>query len=399
MRPKLPLVVFSHLRWDFVYQRPQHLLERMARERRVFFIEEPEYDQWYEPYLQTSSPAPGVTVCRPHTRCPNYGFNDDQLPLLSKFVRDLIKREGLTDYVVWLYTPMALPLARTLHPRAVVFDVMDELSAFKDAPQSLKELEQRTLDWADVVFTGGPSLYRAKFGRHPNLHCFPSSVDAQHFAAARTLEEAADQKAVPRPRLGFYGVIDERMDLSLLDDVAHARPDWQIVMVGPVVKIDPCLLPQRPNIHYKGARLYSELPSYLAGWDVGLLPFARNEATRFISPTKTLEYMAAEIPIVSTPITDVAEPYGDIVYLGGTTEEFIRACESALSATAEERERRTAAMRAVLKNTSWSSTVQAMENIIEEAVERADAKAGKLDTLGPRIEGREVRGGQGAVPT
>lgn len=398
MRPKLPLVVFSHLRWDFVYQRPQHLLERLARDRRVFFIQEPEYDHEHEPYLQMSSPAPGVTVCRPHTHCQNYGFNDDQLPLLAEFVHNLIEHESLTDYVVWLYTPMALPLAQTLHPSAVVFDVMDELSAFKDAPESLKELEQRTLDWADAVFTGGPSLYRAKLGRHHNLHCFPSSVDAEHFAGARTVEEAADQKAIQHPRLGFYGVIDERMDLELLAQVADAQPDWQIVMVGPVIKIDPALLPQRPNIHYKGARLYSELPSYLAGWDVCLLPFALNESTQFISPTKTLEYMAAEIPIVSTPITDVAEPYGDIVYLGSTTEEFINACKSALSATEEEQERRSAAMRAVLKNTSWSSTVRSMEDIIEEAVEQADAKVGEPKASGPSMESQGVRNERGTVP-
>ncbi len=383
MRPNLPLMVFSHLRWDFVYQRPQHLLTRLARNRQVFFIEEPVYDRRYEPYMDLSSPTRNVTVARPHTRSEHYGFNDEQLPLLSEMVQELIEREELTDYVVWLYTPMALPLARTLNPRAVVFDVMDELSAFKNAPQYMKDMEQQTLDWADVVFTGGPSLYRAKRGRHSNLHCFSSSVDAGHFAHARHISEAPDQADIPHPRFGFYGVIDERMDFDLLSIMAKAHPDWQIVMVGPVTKIDPTSLPQHPNIHYMGPRQYNELPSYLAGWDVCMLPFALNESTRFISPTKTLEYMAAELPIVSTPIADVAGPYGDIVYLGGTPKEFIQACEDALNSPTKERERRTAAMRAVLENTSWDTTVQNMEALISSAVEVRSAGMSNIEASSP----------------
>jgi glycosyltransferase involved in cell wall biosynthesis len=170
------------------------------------------------------------------------------------------------------------------------------------------------------------------------------------------------------PRLGFFGVLDERLDLRLLDFLAEQRPDWQIVLVGPVVKIDPATLPRRPNMHYLGQRSYDELPGYLAGWDVCLLPFARNDATRFISPTKTLEYMAAERPIVSTPITDVAEPYGDIVYLGATPEEFLAACEEALSAGPEERVWRGSRMREVLAGRSWNVTVAAMEKLIAQAM-------------------------------
>jgi glycosyltransferase involved in cell wall biosynthesis len=224
------------------------------------------------------------------------------------------------------------------------------------------------------MFTGGPSLFRAKQARHPNVHCFPSSVDAAHFRVARTgddrtrVAEAEDQAGLPHPRLGFYGVIDERLDLNLVDFTARAHPEWQIVLVGPVVKIDPAILPRRENIHYYGQRTYDDLPRYLAGWDVCLLPFARNEATRFISPTKTLEYMAAELPIVSTPITDVAEPYGDIVYLGDTPEEFLAACEAALNSGAEERAGRAAQMRRVLAGTSWDVTVSAMEKLLAAAV-------------------------------
>jgi UDP-galactopyranose mutase len=235
--------------------------------------------------------------------------------------------------LAWLYTPLALPLARMLTPDATVYDCMDELSLFLGAPPELLARETELLEYADVMFTGGPSLFRAKQKRHPNVHCFPSSVDAEHFrlrdSTGREVSEAEDQAELSHPRLGFYGVIDERLDLGLIDVLAQAHPEWEIVLVGPVVKIDPATLPRRPNIHYLGQRTYEELPRYLAGWDVCLLPFARNDSTRFISPTKTLEYMAAELPIVSTPITDVAEPFEEIVYLGNSPQEFIAGCEAA----------------------------------------------------------------------
>jgi UDP-galactopyranose mutase len=213
----------------------------------------------------------------------------------------------------------------------------------------------------DLVFTGGPSLYKAKCDRHPNVHCFPSSVDAAHFGKARnTALDHAGQSRLPRPRLGFFGVIDERIDLALLDKMARERPEWQLIMVGPVTKIDPSELPRHANLHYLGQQTYDQLPAFLAGWDVCLLPFAQNESTRFISPTKTLEYMAAEKPIVSTPITDVAEPYGDIVYIGASADEFIAACDLALNQTAEQFNQRLAGMRKVLRNTSWDMTARAM---------------------------------------
>jgi UDP-galactopyranose mutase len=371
MNDNYPIVVFSHLRWDFVYQRPQHLLSRLAAGHDIYFIEEPIYEENVAPYWEENKPAERVTVYRPHLPVGGPGFNDEQVPLLNTLVRQLFADEGIQDYsyVVWLYTPMALPVAKLLAPVAVVYDCMDELSAFKSAPAELIERETALLQWADVVFTGGPSLYRAKEGKHANLHCFPSSVDAAHFATAKSIEEAPSQAALPHPRFGFFGVVDERMDIELLDALAEAHPEWQIVIVGPVVKIDAAALPSRPNLHFMGPSLYANLPSYLAGWDVCLLPFALNESTKFISPTKTLEYLAAEKPIVSTPITDVAEPYTGIVYLGGTHEEFIAACEQALSASDEERATRMEKGRRVLARTSWDQTARSIEELIDKAVD------------------------------
>jgi protoporphyrinogen oxidase/glycosyltransferase involved in cell wall biosynthesis len=294
------------------------------------------------------------------------GFHDDQLPQLRKLMRQLVA--DYDDHIVWFYTPMALPLLQELHPRLVVYDCMDELAAFKNAPKQLLQRENAVLKVADIVFTGGPSLYRAKRERHPNVHCFPSSVDVVHFIQAldRTNSHPA-HRDIPGPRLGYYGVIDERFDTELIGQVADAHPQWQIVLVGPVIKIDPAALPQRPNIHYLGQQPYKALPHFLAGWDVCLLPFALNESTRFISPTKTLEYMAAELPIVSTPVTDVADLYKDIVYIAADAPQFIAACEAALLETTELRAQKVEKMRAVVASTSWDGTAEKMHALLVTA--------------------------------
>ena len=372
----LPLVVFSHLRWDFVYQRPQHVLSRLAGSRPVLVVEEPVYDEGPARW-ERQSPAPGVTVLRPHTAVEEAGFSDAQMDAMRPLVAALGEAVGPCD--AWFYTPLALPLLDALdgaggagrggRVRAVVYDCMDELAAFDHAPAALLGRERDLLTRADLVFTGGPSLYRAKRDRHPDVHCFPSSVDADHFGQARpdapALDEPADQREVPHPRLGFFGVVDERLDRDLVGALAAARPDWHVVMVGPVVKIDAASLPQAGNVHWLGPKTYDELPAYLAGWDVCLLPFARNRATEFISPTKTLEYMAAERPVVSTPITDVAEPYGDVVSLADTADDFVAACEAALRASPRRRAEAAADMRAVLATTSWDATVGRMAALLD----------------------------------
>jgi UDP-galactopyranose mutase len=365
------ILVLSHLRWDFVYQRPQHLMAGLAATRRILYVEEPVLSESGNPEWKFEEPTRNITVCRPHTPCEQSGFHAEQMPWLKQLLRDLVREQALDEYVLWFYTPLAVPAAVELRPALTIYDCMDELSAFLGAPPEMIEREQELLTKADLVFTGGPSLYRSKKDRHPEVRCFPSSVDAKHFAAAAgDLPEPADQAALPHPRLGYYGVIDERMDTPLLGAIADAHPEWQIVMVGPVVKIDQDALPKRPNIHYCGMRKYEELPSWLAGWDVCLMPFARNRSTEFISPTKTLEYMAAGKMIVSTPIRDVVEPYGDLVFAGATAEEFIAACEQAVSVEPEERKRLQELMRETLSRTSWGSTVNSMREEIERGTER-----------------------------
>jgi len=359
------LVCLSHLRWDFVWQRPQHLMSRFARDRRVFFVEEPIREDT-EPRLEVSEKQGGVKVAIPHLP---HGLSPEQAEAVQAgLLREMLEEHEVADYVLWYYTPMAIPFTGELEPLAVVYDCMDELSLFRGAPRELVDRESKLLAAADLVFTGGQSLYEAKRERHPRVYAFPSSIEAEHFRQARGVcPEPADQRDLPRPRLGYFGVIDERLDLDLIAAVAEARPDWQIVMVGPVVKIDPESLPRRANLHYLGMKGYADLPSYLAGWDVALMPFALNESTRFISPTKTPEYLAGGRPVVSTPVRDVVRPYGEerLVEIADGPEEFVAAVERVLSGGGEEWLRR---VDELLSRGSWSRTWREMSELIDAAV-------------------------------
>jgi UDP-galactopyranose mutase len=363
--PVLPdLVCLSHLRWNFVFQRPQHLMTRCARDRRVFFVEEPIYGTTSEPWLAVDSSS-AVTVVVP--QLPNgmdpAAADSVQRALLDEF----LLRERVDDFVLWYYTPMALRFTDHLQPAAIVYDCMDELSAFKGADASITTWEAELMRRASLVLTGGQSLFEAKRTLHSNIHPFPSSVDVHHFAQARQIvEDPADQAGIPHPRIGFFGVIDERMDLALLEGVARARPDWHIVLVGPIVKIDPASLPALPNLHFLGSKPYEELPHYVAGWDVATLPFARNEATRFISPTKTPEYMAAGKPIVSTSIRDVVRIYAQagLVRIADEPRAFVAACSAAM---AEDRAARLTLADAFLRQTSWDGTWNQISRLMLEA--------------------------------
>jgi UDP-galactopyranose mutase len=374
-REPADLICLSHLRWRFVFQRPQHLLSRCARERRVFYVEEPVFEGEDGPRLQIER-CGDVTVAVPYL--PSGRSDGDVEAMQRRLLDDLIARERIARYVLWYYTPMALAFTDHLRPAAIVYDCMDELSAFAHAPAALTTREAELLRRAAVVFTGGQSLYEAKRSAHPNVQAFPSSVDVPHFARARRLvEDPADQQPLPRPRLGFFGVLDERLDTALLAGVAAARPDWQIVMLGPVAKIDPAVLPRAANIHYLGPKSYEDLPRYIAGWDVALLPFARNQATQFISPTKTPEYLAAGKPVVSTSIRDVVRPYGQLglVRIADTADAFVAACAAAL---AEDPLARVRAADAFLRQTSWDGTWARMRAHLEAALAGAPEPAQAL---------------------
>lgn len=365
---KPDLIVFSHLRWDFVYQRPQHLLKRSAQDRRVFFVEEPIFDN-ASMRVDISERETNLKVVVPHL--PD-GLSSEvaKTAVLHDMVLRLLVEQDIRHYVAWYYTPMALDFTRHLRPLAVVYDCMDELSAFKNAPECLTLRERELFKLADLVFTGGQSLYEAKRNQHHSVFAFPSSIDRNHFMQARgAVAEPLDQKDIPHPRLGFFGVVDERFDVELLDEVSRRRPDWHFVIIGPIVKIDPEILPKRTNIHYLGGKSYQALPSYIAGWDVALLLFAQNESTRYISPTKTPEYLAAGKPVVSTPIQDVVYPYGELglVRIAGNAEEFIKASEDLLESKSSRKEW-LKTVDEFLATTSWDQTWARMSKLIDETL-------------------------------
>jgi glycosyltransferase involved in cell wall biosynthesis len=360
------LICFSHLRWNFVFQRPNHLMSRCAASRRVFFFEEPAPANDSAAALQVSEVAPNLVVAVPMLRP-----GQDPLACARAALAELCERYSIECPIAWFYTPMALAFAADLPAALTVYDCMDELSLFRGAPAELGRRERELLSRSDLVFTGGRSLCRAKQGLHHAVFCFPSSVDVEHYRSARQgRSDPPDQQPIPAPRLGFFGVIDERMDVTLVDAVAAARPGWQLVLLGPVVKVDPNVLPRRPNIHYLGPKTYAELPRYLAGWDVAIMPFALNEATRFISPTKTLEYLAGGKPIVSTAVPDVVSPYAErgLVRIGHGVDGFVAQVELALS-EAGLGERRSE-VDALLERTSWSNTWGQMEMLMNRLMQK-----------------------------
>ncbi|WP_255601885.1 glycosyltransferase [Glacieibacterium megasporae] len=325
------LIALSHLRWDFVFQRPQHLLTRAATDYDVIVVEEPIWTDAAAPGVEFLDREHGIRVAQP--TLPHGTSAADSLDHQRRVLDGLVAniKGSLT---VWYYTPMALPFSRHIAADVTVFDKMDELSAFANPPPLLLALEAELLERADVVFTGGAAMHKASVHRHANIHCFPSSIDTAHFGAARDgMPDPADQAAIAHPRIGFFGVIDERMDIALVGEVAALRPDWQIVMIGPTAKIDPAHLPQAANLHWLGGKSYVDLPPYLANWDVGFMPFAINDATKFISPTKTPEFLAAGLPVVSTAIADVIAPYGDLglVEIASTAADTVAAIERVMA--------------------------------------------------------------------
>jgi len=363
----MDLVCFSHLRWNFVYQRPQHLLSRFATRYRVFFIQEFSDDPSGDGYAIARSEEQ-VWIVTPHL---SSAAGDNLQERQRKIVDQLFREQQINEYICWYYTPMSILFSDHLQPVLTIYDCMDELAAFKFADPQLSKAEQLLFSKADLVFTGGNSLYEAKKHQHSNVHCFPSSIDQSHFSIARSSAPPyGDQEKIPHPRLGFFGVIDERFDIELIGAAASLKPDWHFILIGPVVKIDPGILPRLENLHYLGSMTYRELPGYLAGWDIALIPFALNESTRYISPTKTPEYLAAGKPVISTAITDVIRPYGEmgLVHIVANAEELVDKASTELRKT-----NRTEWLSKVdehLATNSWDITWERMEELIQKELQK-----------------------------
>jgi glycosyltransferase involved in cell wall biosynthesis len=361
------IICFSHLRWNFVYQRPQHLLSRFARHARVFFVEEPIFDTDHS--YHSIQDEKNVHVITLHLE---EGLSSDEVAMkLRNMMNGLLIEYSIVNYISWYYSPTALAFSNHLSPVLTVYDCMDELSAFKFAPPALKQFEQELFDRADLVFTGGVSLYEAKKNKHHNIFPFPSSIDKEHFYVARRNSdpEPHDQLPIERPRLGFYGVVDERFNIDLLREVAEQKPFWNFIIVGPIIKIDPASLPVFDNIHYLGSKTYNQLPDYLAGWDIAIMPFALNESTRYISPTKTPEFLCGGKPVISTSIKDVVIPYGEkgLVRIADTSAEFIQAAEDLLKM--KDKRAWLAKVDDYLSALSWDNTWLAMNERMDETIQ------------------------------
>lgn len=357
------LICFSHLRWDFVFQRPQHLMTRFARQMDVLYVEEPVWIDGPSAFAIRSTPS-GVEVAVPQLTA---GMDGEAVIEAQRMLIDhLLAERGIENPIVWYYTPMSLAFSEHIEAERVIYDCMDELSAFRGAPPELVEWERRLFSRADVVFTGGYGLFEAKKSHHPRVFAFPSSVDVTHFSRAREqLPDPQDQRQIPHPRIGHYAVLDERLDIELVAAIAEARPDWQLILIGPVVKINPRDLPRRQNIHFLGPKTYDELPAYLSGWDLAFMPFALNESTRFISPTKTPEYLAAGLPVISTAVNDVIGVYGDtgLVEIARTPDEFV-ATVARLLEDPPPRMERLAKTDKLLADMSWEKTWAQMRDLI-----------------------------------
>jgi glycosyltransferase involved in cell wall biosynthesis len=355
------LLCFSHLRWDFVYQRPQHLLSRAAKTSSVYYFEEPVFGA-QEATIVKKEQTSGVVVIVPHL--PDLHNSEANANQLRKLLDQFLETERPDHLTLWYYTPLALRFSDHVRPDYCVYDCMDELSAFRFAPPELIHAEKQLLARCDIVFTGGESLFESKRDRHRNVYCFPSSVDKAHFASAR--EMAADAGGNAPLQVGYFGVIDERMDLELVERLAELRPHMNFVMVGPLAKIAEGELPRASNLHWLGPRNYLDLPKYLAEWDAGFMPFALNESTRFISPTKTPEFLSAGLPVVSTNIADVARPYGHqgLVEIAHTAEEFADSLDRAVARRNDKE--RLAIVDAFLADKSWDNTFLQMQAAIAE---------------------------------
>lgn len=346
------MVVFCHLRWEFVYQRPQHIISRLSKNYKILFIEEPiGVDAGGVNTANLRVVSENLHVLQPKTTCIA-----DIAQILPQYIGNRSVKVG------WFYSSAFIPLLEYLVCDTIVYDCMDELTLFKDAESRLAGQEAQLLDCAAVVFTGGKSLYESKSRLHANVHCFPSSVDRQHFAkAGRNQDLPADMAGIKGPIAGYFGVIDERIDYNLLEEVAQMNPDISFVMIGPFAKINEAELPRLANIHYMGMKHYSVLPEYLARFDVAIMPFALNDATKFISPTKTLEYMAAGKPIISTPIKDVVRDYGHCVSIVSSAEQFSAAL---CSVVRQPPQSMLPTYAKILDATSWDSTVHRMKALV-----------------------------------
>ncbi len=373
-REDWPIIVHCHLGWDWVWQRPQQFISRLSARHAVLFVETLAPDPQLAAPLarfRTADNFPNITILSlqfPTWRWNNGHYVDaERQRLVQEFVAS---RPGnpFEHAVQWFYDPMAATAFQGhMGEILTVYDCMDELSKFRGAPPDILQREAKLLMRADVVFTGGRKLFEAKSRYHDNCHFYGCGVDEEHFGQARQNSTQIPPQLAPlsKPVLGYFGVVDERMDYELVAKLAEVNPEWSVVIVGPAVKVDAQSLPQRSNLHWLGQQAYADLPAFCKGFDVCMMPFALNEATEFINPTKALEYMATAKPIVSTAVADVVRNFGSVVKIAQSADDFISLCRQALAAPEPETTQRGLQM---VRENSWESIVSQLERHVSEAL-------------------------------
>lgn len=344
------MIVFCHLRWQFVYQRPQHVIERLSHHLKVLFVEEPLPNS-------TSHSSGNLIVVNDnlHILQPNV----EDVKSIAKILPEYVNNKSIP--FGWFYSASFSPLLEELNFQTVVYDCMDEPSLIKGDSQELLNQEEYLMSHADIIFTNVQSLFESKKQHHPNVHLFPGSVDKTHFNKAWNSSTPEDIAHIQSPIVGYYGIIDEQIDFSLLQETALKLPNVSFVMIGPRM-IDEEHLPKEANIHFLEMKSYDELPNYLKAFDIAMMPFVLNDATKYISPTKTLEYMAAGKPIISTKTTDVVRDYRRCVSLVENADEF----SNAITFLLDKMDRLSLEMEyyRILKKTSWDATTDKMESLI-----------------------------------
>jgi glycosyltransferase involved in cell wall biosynthesis len=385
----LPIIAVCHLSWSWVWQRPQQFLSRLARTHPVLFVETycsdvPQTDV----RLSTPEGHPNVTVCQMHLPANRWSdgryIDRERRRALQRTLAQELPGQ-FDDAILWFNDPMAVTaFAGHLDESLIVYDCMDELSQFKGAPPTLLEREQELLEVADVVFCGGRKMRDRRLRVNPNSHFYGTGVDCRHFGAALTpgLAIAPEIAELDGPVLGYFGVIDERIDYELLAALADADPHWHVVMVGPVTKVDPATFPQRPNLHWLGGRPYAELPALTKGFAVALMPFARNAATEYINPTKALEYMAAGRPVVSTALDEVKSNFGNVARVARTPAEFIACCRREVAAPSRTRIAR--GLRLAADNT-WEAIVAKLEGHVAESLAAQTSTTSEESSIVPLV--------------
>jgi len=378
------IICFSHLTWDRnLFQRPQQLMLRFSKRFNVLYVSGYSCRQFFIDLFRRKKThsyhvTDNLAVYSPFALPPIKKYSSITIRLnkilLSFLVKRRLKKLKFKDPILWIYHPRYIDAIGKFKEELIIYDCMDDftslLSDYEDRERNIKD-ERALLKKADMVFAGGYSIAELKRDSREHIHVFPSAVEIYHFKKARSdnLEMPDDITDIPHPILGYWGAIDERVDHELLKRLAMKHPEWSIVLLGPIVRHkagDLSYLKEIKNIFWLGPKDYSLLPNYAKAFDVCLIPFVLSREGKFLSPTKTLEYLATGKPVVSTPITDVVRFYDGVVGIADGPDEFgmaVRRCMEEDNASMKQKR------ICFTENKSWEDTAEKMEKLILDKIE------------------------------